>query len=175
MKKVIEVLAFCLAFQASASALEITAVSPEAIKGAAKGDFTFSSLTVKDVAYEKSAVILPVTENKGKTFIDVKLLSKKLYGKIEACFKNGFVKPAKAAAAPVVKVSSVKALKSKSRVANAEIVLDGELLVVVGVMASSKEPGTFWAAFPEVVVFSDPAFKSAVESAVIAAWAKKNK
>ena len=175
MKKIIEVLAFCLAFQATASALELTAVSTEAVKGGVMGDFTFSALTVKGVSYENGAVIMPVTENRGRTFTDVKLLSKKLYVKIETGFKNGPAKPAKPAAAPVVKVSAVRPLKSKTRVANAELSFDGELLVVVGVMASSKEPGTFWAAFPDAVSFSDPALKSSVESAAIAAWAKKNK
>ncbi len=175
MKKLIEVLALCLAFQAAASALEITAVSPAAVKGLTKGDFTFSSVTVTGVAYEKGAVVMPVTESKGKTFSDVKLLSKKLYLKIEACFKNGFVKPAKVPAAPKFKIEAFKPLKSKARVANAEISFDGELLVVAGVMVSSKEPGTFWVAFPDELVFNEPAFKSAVESAVIAAWAKKNK
>ena len=173
MKRFIEVLAFCLAFQAPVSALEITSMSTEAAKGAVKGDFTFSALTVKGVTYEKGAVIMPVTENRGKTFNDVKLLSKKLYVKIEACFKSGCVKSAKAPAPPAVKVSAVRPLKSKARVANAEISFDGELLVVVGIMASSKEPGTFWGAFPDVLAFSDPAFKSAVESAAIAAWTGK--
>ena len=174
MKKLISVLALCL-FAQAAGALEITAVSPEAIKGAAKGDFTFGVLTVRSIAYEKGGVVMPLTENKGKTFADIKLLSKSLYRKVEGCFKNGFTKPAKAPAAPAVKVDSFKPLKSRTRVANADVSLDGDLLVVAGVMASSKEEGTFWVAFPQELVFTDGAFKSAVESAVIAAWTKKNK
>ena len=168
------VLALCLAAQAAA-ALEITAVDPAAIKGAAKGDFNFGVLTVNSVSYEKGAVIMPRTESKGKTFADIKLLSKSLYGKLEGCFKNGFKKPAKAPVRPSVKIGAFKSLKSKSRLANAEIILDGDLLVIGGVMASSREPGTFWVAFPPELAFSDGSFKSSVESAVIAAWAKKNK
>lgn len=174
MKKLISVLALCLAAQ-SAGALEITAVSTAAVKGAAKADFTFGAFTVRSIAYEKGGVVMPFTENKGRTYTDIKLLSKSLYGKIEGCFKNGFKKPAKAPAAPAVKVDSLKPLKSPVRVANAEITFDGDLLVVAGVMVSKKEEGAFWIAFPPDLVFPDPAFKSAVESAVISAWTKKNK
>ncbi|MDO8806359.1 MAG: hypothetical protein Q7R35_18250 [Elusimicrobiota bacterium] len=173
MKKLISVLALCLAAQ-SAGALEITAVSTAAIKGAARADFTFGAIAVRSIAYEKGGVVMPFTENKGRTYTDIKLLSKSLYVKIEGCFKNGFTKPAKAPAAPVVKVASLKPLKSPARVANAEITFDGDLLVVAGVMVSKKEEGAFWVAFPPDLVFPDGAFKSAVETAVIAAWAKKN-
>jgi hypothetical protein len=175
MKKVIEALVLCLSLQAAASALEITAVSTASANGVLSGDFTFSALTVKGVTYEKGAVIMPVTENKGKTYSDVKLLSKTLYGKLEACFKAGCAKHAKSQAAPRVKIAALKPLKSKVRVANAELSFDEELLVVAGVMVSAKEPGTYWVAFPGTLAFPDAAFKSAVESAVIAAWAKKNK
>jgi len=174
MKKVIEVLALCLSFQAAASALEITAVSTATVKGAALADFDFSGITVKGVAWAKGGVVMPLTESRGKTFADIKLLSKKAYLKLETCFKNGCA-PAGPVAAPKVKVGAFKPLKSSTRVANAEVSFDGELLVVAGVMASSKEPGTFWVAFPYGLGFADPAFKSAVESAVIAAWTKKAK
>lgn len=174
MKRIICAALLCLAAR-SAGALEITAVSTAAIKGAARADFTFGVLAVKDIAYEKGGVIMPFTENKGKTYTDIKLLSKSLYGKIEGCFKNGFAKPAKAPPAPLVKVESFRPLKSPARVANAELSFDGDLLVVAGVMASKKEEGAFWVAFPPALAFPDGAFKSAVESAVIAAWTKKDK
>ncbi len=174
MKKLISALVLCLA-AGSAGALEITAVSTAPVKGAAKADFTFGAITVKNIAYEKGGVIMPFTENKGKTYTDIKLLSKGLYLKIEGCFKNGFTKPAKAPAAPAVKVDSFKPLKSPARVANAELSIDGDLLVVAGVMASKKEEGAFWVAFPPDLVFVDGAVKSSVESAVIAAWVKKEK
>ncbi|MBI4351695.1 MAG: hypothetical protein HY550_09665 [Elusimicrobia bacterium] len=174
MKKLISLLALCLAAR-SAGALEITAVSTAAVKGASKADFTFGVLAVKDISYEKGGVLMPFTENKGKTYTDIKLLSKSLYGKIEGCFRNGFTKPAGAPAAPAVKVDSFRPLKSAVRVANAEISFDGDLLVTAGVMASKKEEGAFWIAFPPALLFTDGAFKSAVESAVIAAWTKKDK
>jgi hypothetical protein len=175
MKNILKAAVLCLALYSPAAALEITAVSTDPVKGAVKADFTFSAFTVKNISYDKGAVVLPVTENKGKTFTDIKLLSKGLYAKLDGCFKNGCAKPAKAPAAPKVKIEGFKPLKSKARVANAEISFDGELLVVAGVMVSNKEPGAFWVAFPYDLVFADGAFKSAVESAVIAAWVKKSK
>lgn len=175
MRKVIEVLVLCLSFQAAASALEVSSVSTASANGVLSGDFTFSGFAVKGITYEKGAVIMPVTESKGRTYSDVKLLSKNLYVKIEACFKAGCARSAKAAASPKVKVAALRPLKSKVRVANADVSFDGELLVVAGVMASAKEPGTYWVAFPETLAFADAAFKSAVESSVIAAWAKKTK
>ena len=165
-------LAVLLLLAAPASALEVTGVTPAAVKGAARADFALGPLTVRGVSWENGAVVLPVTENRGKKYSDVKLLSKGLYGKLEACFRDG-CRAAKAGAAPKVKVQALKPLKSPVRVANAEVSLDGELLVVAGVMASRKEPGAFWVAFPPDLEFTDGSFKSSVESAVIAAWTKK--
>jgi len=183
MKKLLNVTVLCLTLSAGAAALEITGTVPENVKGAVKGDFNFSGLVVKNIAYEKGAVILPVTENKGRTYTDVKLLAKSLYGRIETCFKAGCAapkpsgkdKPAAKIAVPVIKVEEFKPLKSKTRVANAEVSFDGELLAVVGVMASSREPGTFWLAFPETLEFKDESLKAAVEKTVNAAWAKNKK
>jgi hypothetical protein len=170
MRRALE-LALLALLAAPAAALDPAAVKPAAVKGAARADLSFGPLTLRNVAWENGAVVLPVSEVKGRKYSDVKLLSKGLYLKMEACFKAGC--PAAKPSAPKVKIDSVKALKSPVRVANAEISLDGELLVTAGVMASKKEPGTFWVAFPPDIEFTDGAFKSAVESAVIAAWTKK--
>lgn len=172
MRRLASALALCLAAQA-AFALEVAGVSPEAVKGAARADFSFGALAVKDVAWTDGAVVMPQTENKGRKYADIKLLSRSGYLKLEACFRDGFRKPAKAPARPAFKITELKPLKSPVRVGNAELAFDGELLVVAGVMASRKEEGAFWVAFPPALVFSDPAFKASVESAVIAAWTKK--
>lgn len=175
MRKLLNLAALFLLLAAPAFALEVTAVSTDPVKGAPAADFTFGPVTVKNISWVKGAVVMPVTDNKGRKYTDIKLLSKGLYGKLEACFKNGFTKPAKAPAAPRVKIDSFRPHKSKARVASAEISFDGELLVVAGVMASMKEEGAFWVAFPPDLFFPDKAFKSSVESAVIAAWVKKGK
>lgn len=171
MRRLVSALLLCLAAQAAA-ALEITGVKPAEIKDAPRGDFSFGPLTVKSVAWEQGAVVLPLTESGARSYANIKLLTRSVYSKLEACFKNGCV-AAKAPGRPVVKVEALKPLKSPARVANADISFDGELLVVAGVMASRKEEGAFWVAFPPDLTFTDPAFKSAVESAVIAAWVKK--
>lgn len=165
-------MAACLAWPAAA--LEVAGTVPERAKGAASADFNLSGVTVKGVAWENGAVVLPVTENKGRSYIDVKLLSRKLYSKLENCFKAGCPPPAKAPAPPAIKVEGFRPLKSKVRVANAEVSLDGELAVVLGVMVSSREPGTFWVAFPDSVVFSD-GLKAAVEKKVRDAWDKRTR
>lgn len=172
MRRALESLLLCAALQAPAAALDITAVVPAAVKGAAAADFAFGPFSVKGIAWDNGAVVLPATVYKDKTYQDVKILSKSLYARLESCFRSGCA-PSRAAARPKVKVSDFRPLKSAFRVANAEVVFDGELSVTAGVMASSKEPGTFWVSFPGSVSFRDPAFKSAAESAVIAAWAKK--
>lgn len=158
-----------------AGALEVTGVSPVAVKGAASADLSFGPVAVSSVSYRGGAVVMPATEVNGRTYSDIKLLNRAFYARIEACFKRGFVKPAGPPKAPSFKVLSVKPLRSRVRVANAQISFDGDLLVVAGVMASKREPGTFWVAFPPELSFSSPSFKSAVESAAIAAWVRKGK
>ena len=172
MKRPLSLCALLL-LAAPSFALEVTAVSPAVVKGAASADFTLGPVAVSSVTWEDGAVVMPFTENKGRKYTDIKLLTRGIYGRLESCFKDGFKAPAKAPAAPKVEVAALKPLRSKARVANAEVVFDGELLVVAGVMASKKEEGSYWVAFPPNLRFASPAFKSAVESAVIAAWVKK--
>ncbi|OGS11307.1 MAG: hypothetical protein A2285_10825 [Elusimicrobia bacterium RIFOXYA12_FULL_57_11] len=175
MKKAFEVLAVCLLLASGAAALEITGTTPAAVKGLENGDFNLSGIVVKDIGYKTGGVIMPVTENNGKTYVDVKLLSKDLYAKLETCFRFGCAKPAAKIPAPVLKLEGLRPLRSKTRVANAEMSFDGELTVVLGVMASLKEPGTFWLAFPDSVELKSKSLKAEVEKIVKAAWAKNKK
>ena len=187
MRKALNVSVLFFGLAAGAAALEIAGTVPATVKGAPKADFNLSGLVVKNIAYENGAVIMPVTENKGRTYADVKLLSKGLYMKLEACFKDGCAKPAAgkadkkseakpaAKAGPAIKVEEFKPLKSKVRVANAEVSFDGELTASLGVMASMKEPGVFWIAFPETLEFKEAALKTEIENAVKTAWAKHQK
>ena len=162
-----------LAAAGAAGALEVTGTVPAAVKGAAKADFTLSGITVKGVSWEGGAVVLPVTQVKDRAYIDVKILSRALYAKLEKCFTAGCPGAAKAPP-PAVKVESVKPLKSESRVANAEVSFGGDLLLVLGVMSSYREPGTFWVAFPGSVEFRDPALKASAEKAVKESWLKSS-
>lgn len=158
-----------------AGALEVTGFSAAGAKGAPLADLSFGPVAVSSVSWRGGAVVMPATEVNGRTYSDIKLLSRAAYARIEACFKRGFVKPARPPKDPSFKVLSVKPLRSRVRVANAQVSFDEDLLVVAGVMASKREPGTFWVAFPPELSFSSPSFKSAVESAVIAAWVGKGK
>jgi hypothetical protein len=174
MLKLTSVLLACLA-AAPAFALEVTGVKPAGAKGAALADFSFGAVAVSSVSWRGGAVVMPATEVNGRTYSDIKLLNRAFYARIEACFRRGCVRPAKPPKDPSFKVLALKPLRSKVRVANAQVSFDGDLLVVAGVMASRREPGTFWVAFPPELSFSSPSFKSAVESGVIDAWVKRGK
>jgi len=160
-----------------AGALEITRLNSEAVaesSGAAcpGGIMVFSGvLEVKGICLRKNAVIMPVTEYKGRSYTDIKLLSKILYSRIEACLSKGACKN-KAAAEPVISIAEIKSLRSKTRVANAETVFDGELLVTAGVVRSSREPGEVWIAWPEIFTIKNAALKSKAEQLIKTAYSK---
>lgn len=157
---------------APAAALEVVSTSPARLKGAPKGDFSFGAVAVKGVEWRDGAVVMPQTENKGRRYADIRLLTRAAYDKLAACFLAGCA-GSRPKGRPSFRIEELKPLKSPVRVANAELNFDGELLVTAGVMASKREEGTYWVAFPAALSFSDPAFKSSVESAVIAAWTKR--
>ncbi|MBI4801947.1 MAG: hypothetical protein HY796_05425 [Elusimicrobia bacterium] len=149
------------------------ASGPQKVKtaGSLKADFTFSGvLVVKNMAFEKNAVVMPVTAYKDRTYTDIKLLSKGFYMKIQACFARGECASRTGAAAPVIKVEEVKLLKSRTRVANAEVSFDGELKVTFGVMKNRS--GELWVVYPGNFEVADAAFKSAIAKAVKEAYAK---
>jgi hypothetical protein len=146
----------------TASALEIMSASPAAAGKGQKADFVFSgSVTVNNIAFEKSAVVMPVTEHNDRSYTDVKLLSKSLYAKIEACFSKGKCSCDVAAPGPKFSVSEVKTLKSKTRVANVSIAFDGDLLVTFGVI--KKASGEVWAAYPANFEIRDEILKLQVD------------
>jgi len=145
---------------------------PAKVGQAGGGVMVFSgALKVTGISFQKNAVVMPVTEYKGRAYTDIKLLSKGLYAKIEACLSKGVCKNA-AAAVPKISVAGVKMLKSKTRVANAETVFDGELLVTAGVMNSSYEPGELWIAWPEIFKIKNAALKHKTEQLIKEAYAK---
>ena len=155
--------------QSSGSAVP-KAAGPQSGK-TAKADITFSNaLAVKNIAFKKNAVVMPVTEYKDRTYTDIKLLTKNLYLKIQACFAKGECVSKTAAAAPVIKVEELKPLKSKTRIANAEVSFDGELKVTFGVIKSGS--GDLWVAYPSNLEVKDAAFKRAIAKAVKEAYAE---
>ena len=156
----------------SAPALEVTKLSAAAASASPDKVIVFSgALEVKGISFQKNAVVMPVTEYKGRTYADIKLLSKGLYGKIEACLSKGVCKNAPGAV-PKINVAGVKTLRSKTRVANVEAVFDGELLVTAGVMNSSREPGELWIAWPEIFKIKNAALKTETEQLIKEAYVK---
>ncbi|HAH32669.1 MAG TPA: hypothetical protein DCL44_10195 [Elusimicrobia bacterium] len=186
MKSTAAAVVFLLAFFCfiiNAPALEITklssaaasAASPDkaaATPAAGMGVIVFSGvLEVKGISLRKNAVVMPVTEYKGRSYEDIKLLSKGLYAKIEACLSKSVCKNAPAAL-PKITVTGVKMLKSKNRLANSETVFDGELLVTAGIMNSSREPGELWISWPEDFKINDAALKAKAETLIKETYAK---
>ena len=169
MKK-IEIFALALAALVSAAgqaaALEIVSAAKTKTEKAAKADFVLSGpMTVKNIAFEKSAVVMPVTEYKDRTYTDIKLLSKSFYGKLEACFSKDKCSSAVKAAAPAIAVLEVKQLKSPTRVANVILSFDKDLSVTFGLI--KKASGETFAAYPANFEVNDEAFKSLIEKKVL--------
>lgn len=182
INRIIVLFSAILFFTVSAGALEVTKLSAAAktvsadnvipAPAAGAGVIVFSgALEVKGISFQKNAVVMPVTGYKGRTYADIKLLSKGLYAKIEACLSKGVCKNAPGAV-PEISVAGVKTLQSKTRVANAEAVFDGELLVTAGVMNSSREPGELWIAWPEIFKIKNAALKTKAEQLIKKAYAK---
>ncbi|MCX5786452.1 MAG: hypothetical protein NTX59_12280 [Elusimicrobia bacterium] len=161
---------FFLAFffvTVSAPALEVVKLSTVPVAA-----IVFSGvIEVKGISWRKNAVVMPVTEYKERTYEDIKLLSKGLYAKIEACLSKGVCKNPPGAE-PKISVTGVKMLKSKTRLANADTAFDGELLVTAGVMNSSREPGGLWIGWPEDFKINDSALKAKAEKLIKEAYAK---
>ena len=149
----------------NAPALEVVSAFPVKTEKGKKADFSFSgSAMVRNIAFEKGAVIMPVTEYKDRTYTDIKLLSKSLYGKLESCFSSNNCIYAGKASAPRLSVIEVKQLKSKTRVANVTVAFDGDLSVTFGVI--KKASGEVWAAYPANFEAKAPALKDLIERKV---------
>jgi hypothetical protein len=149
----------------NASALDIISASPVKTEKGKISDFVFSgSVTVRGIAFEKSAVVMPVTVNKGREYTDIKLLSKTIYAKLEACFLKAKCAAAGPFLMPKVSVSEVRKLKSPKRVANVTLAFDGDLVVTFGVI--KKASGEIWAAYPDNFEVQNEELKGLIESKV---------
>jgi len=159
------VLAVILLPVMNAAALDIISASPAKTEKGKKSDFVFSgSVTVRGIAFEKGAVVMPVTENKGREYTDIKLLSKGLYAKLEACFSKDKCAAGGPFLMPKLAVSEVKKLKSPKRVANVSLAFDGDLVVIFGVI--KKASGEIWAAYPDNFEVQNDELKALIEKKV---------
>jgi len=147
-----------------AGALEITAAAPAVSRRGKTADFVFSnSLTVKNIAFEKGAVVMPATEYKDRVYADIRLLSKSLYIKLESCFSKNKCVYSGGVPGPELSVREVKQLRSGTRVANVTLSFDGDLSVVFGVI--KKASGEVWVAYPSNFQ-ADAALKGLIEKKV---------
>lgn len=153
----------------NAAALEIISASPAKTEKGKKADFVFSgSAAVKGIAFEKGAVVMPVTENNGRTYTDIKLLSKTIYAKLEACFLKDKCAAGGPFLMPKLSVSEVRKLKSPKRVANVSLAFDGDLVVTFGVI--KKASGEIWAAYPDNFEVRNDELKGLIEKKVAGAF-----
>ena len=162
----------------NAAALDIISASPARTEKGKISDFVFSgSVTVRSIAFEKGAIVMPVTENKGREYTDIKLLSKTIYAKLEACFSEDSAswRSRKCAAGgpflmPKLSVSEVRKLKSPKRVANVSLAFDGDLVVTFGVI--KKASGELWAAYPDNFEVQNEELKGLIEKKVAEGFRK---
>ncbi len=159
------VLAVILLPVLNTAALDIISASPVKTEKGKKADFVFSgSVTVRGIAFEKGAVVMPVTVNKDREYTDIKLLSKGLYAKLEACLAKDKCAAAGPFLMPKLSVSGVRKLKSPKRVANVTLAFDGDLVVTFGVI--KKASGEIWAAYPDNFEVRNDELKALIEKAV---------
>lgn len=160
-----------LMLASGAGAVGITGAELSGKPPSRKADLVFSGgLAVSNISFRGGAVVMPLTVYKDRSYADIKLLSKDLYRRIEACFSgSGCVQKAKAAV-PAVRVDLVRPLRSETRLANAEVSFDGDLRVVLGVMKSRY--GGLWVAYPPDFRVTDARLKRTIAEAVKDAYAR---
>ncbi len=160
-----------LLLAAGLGAVEITGADFPGKAPAYKADVSFcGGFSVKNISFQKDAVVMPLTEYGGRSYSDIKLLSKNLYWKLQACLAKGKCASGARSAAPAVKVGQIRPLRSETRLANAEVSIDGELLVVLGLMKSRY--GGLWVAYPSNFKVKNAKLKSAIAIAVKEAYSR---
>ena len=161
---------FVLSVQ-TAVALEIISAVPVKTENGKRADFVFAgSVTVRGVSFDKNAVIMPVTEHKGRTYADIKILSKALYKKMEACFFKERCAAGGRVALPKISVLGAAPLRSDIRIANVFLSFDGDMSVTFG--AIRRASGEIWASYPDNFEVSDPGLRSLISTKVAEAAGK---
>lgn len=157
---------------AELTAWEIKASSPSVLSG----DFTFAgALEVKGVEMRPEGLFMPAEEFGGRTYRDIKLLSKNAYTALHSAFKAGAGKgkAGKKAGKPAWSVKDFRKMGGKSRKANIDVEFDGDLLVTAGLVLSRRAGEKYWVAWPASFVFLDKKLKKDVEEALLARGEKE--
>ncbi|HBE89213.1 MAG TPA: hypothetical protein DDW67_08765 [Elusimicrobia bacterium] len=175
--KVLLLLPLLLAAPAGAAELtawDIKVSSP----GVLSGDFVFAgALEVRGVEMRPEGLFMPSEEFGGRTYRDVKLLSKTAYAALDAAFKagegEGKGKAAKKSGKVSWTVKEPRKMGGKSRKANIDVEFDGDLLVTAGLLLSNRGGEKYWIAWPRYFVFIDKKLKTAVERDLLELAAKE--
>lgn len=167
-------LALLLAAPAGAAELtawEIKVSSPSVLSG----DFVFAgALEVKGVEMRSEGLFMPAEEFGGRTYRDVKLLSRTAYAALDAAFKaGGSRKKAGKSGRVSWTVKELRRMGGKSRKANVDVDFDGDLLVTAGLVLSKRGGEKYWIAWPRSFVFLDKKLKKTVENAILKRAAKE--
>ncbi|HNT96876.1 MAG TPA: hypothetical protein PKK31_01245 [Elusimicrobiales bacterium] len=157
---------------AQLTAWEIRVSSPAVLSG----DFVFAgALEVRGVEMRPEGLFMPAEESGGRTYRDVKLLSRAAYSSLDAAFKKG----AGAGGARKERgklpwtIKGIRQLSGKFRKANMDVDFDGDLLVTAGLMLSDRVGEEYWIAWPRSLVFLDKKLKKAVEKDLLQKAAKE--
>ncbi len=157
---------------AELTAWEIKTSSPSVLSG----DFVFAgALEVRGVEMRPEGLFMPAEESGGRTYRDVKLLSRAAYSSLDAAFKKG------AGAGGARKgpgklpwtIKGIRRLGGKFRKANVDVEFDGDLLVTAGLMLSNRAGEKHWIAWPRSLFFLDKKLKKAVEKDLLQRAAKE--
>lgn len=173
--KTLFLLPLLLAARAGAAELtawEIKTSSPSVLSG----DFTFAgALEVRGAEMRAEGLFMPAEEFGGRTYRDVKLLSRTAYAALDAAFKagEGKGKAGKKTSKVAWLIKDLRKMGGKSRKANIDVEFDGDLLVTAGLVLSSRGGEKYWVAWPRSFVFLDKKLKKAVEKALLERAAKE--
>lgn len=150
---------------------EIT--SCEFSKNKSSADIVYSkTIKIKRVEIKEGKVLMPVEENKGRIYENIKLISKKAYENILNSFSSGKCVSTRKDSGLPFKITKVKKLKSEHRIANAEAEFGDVFLAVFGIM--KNKDGELWTAFPKDLEVLDKDFESKIKEEIIksASYAK---
>jgi len=177
LKKAIIIIAL---IQNSAFALEITNLKPTECVGkiCQSANVTFSNvITIYDVKYVKtednSHLIMPLTSGRAKNqYSNVRIESKTLHDKLIDAFQNRKIE--KKDILPIdVRVLSARKLLSDFRIANVNILFDGELLVTFGLLRlttinyRTKTPTiSEFVSIPKNFKFQSPIFENKIKKLI---------
>ncbi len=151
-------------FQSCLFGMDITSCDLSAKKDT--GDFIYAgAIKINNISFKEGKVLMPVEENKGKTYENIKLVSRQAYEKLVSSFSKGVCDGRSKISNIPFKIKSVRKLKSPYRIANVEIEFDQTIIAVFGLI--KNKDGNLWAAIPKDLEFLDKDLQEKVKKEII--------